>query len=636
MLILTGCKSKEKKQSEVMINDFENNQQLALMKFPFPKHSDRGKFDLSNEHVTHGDKSLKYTNDYGSYIEVCHYFDHIADSNIDVSDIKSLDLDIYNDSPFDSSCVFIIYSGKEMMTLLNQEYELKKGEATHLSFPLSKLALEYNFESITCSSLRIFTPNTDYDKGIGYTFYLDNWHAKMGSEYTEEDTANKPKIDAIKDKIDAFPKPESVSLDNGDGLKEVANLLNDLPNIYRRAVPNLSAYKELVEAYYNLVSATEVIDYDKNPFINFDKFYGSAQLTPTEDTRAEVLYTEESWPGNAGYEGSTKIIFQGSTDSRFTYKSNANLNDFDFIHICIYNASRNYLRVWFSYNHETFLDVPSGETVSVSFSASLLTDQYYWAFHHMKSMNNSNLLGASGEVYLRQMYVTGRSQETMQKHMKHAFECLPTPSELVSEDDYLMNLTAIVSARELYEEVMDKTTITSEQLANLEALEAKVATSGYGMAYNAYEGAMTLYSFGINFAAEIAVSDNDFGFVNTANLVNVPAHSDNPNMHEQAFTFAGDVAVKDEYLGYSMFVYNPTSVSILLIVRNTNWEWEKYSHLFTNVTLSPGWNKVEIKKELFYISDDRKVSIFITDEGSNRDINGEWKFSSLFGLPRSI
>ena len=222
------------------------------------------------------------------------------------------------------------------------------------------------------------------------------------------------------------------------------------------------------------------------------------------------------------------------------------------------------------------------------------------------------------------------------QEMNYFLEPYEFKVELVSEDDYLMNLTAIVSARELYEEVMDKTTITSEQLANLEALEAKVATSGYGMAYNAYEGAMTLYSFGINFAAEIAVSDNDFGFVNTANLVNVPAHSDNPNMHEQAFTFAGDVAVKDEYLGYSMFVYNPTSVSILLIVRNTNWEWEKYSHLFTNVTLSPGWNKVEIKKELFYISDDRKVSIFITDEGSNRDINGEWKFSSLFGLPRSI
>ena len=636
-LLIPGCQGEQKKTDDVMINDFETVQELSLMKFPLPKHSDRGKFDLSDKHVTHGEKSLKYTNIYGAYVEMCHYFDHISGGDIDITNIKSLELDIYNDSDFDSSCIFLIYSGKEMLTLLDQEYELKKGEMTHLSFPLSKLALQYNYESITSTSLRIFTPKTDYDKGIGYTFYFDNWHAKMNSEYTEDDKSYQPKIDQIKNKIDTFSNPRDVSLSDEPALTEVANLLNELPALYRRAVPNISKYYNLIDSYYELASAFETIDYDRNAFMNFDKFYGSAQLKPFGNTRAEVLYSEEKWPGNEEYGGSTKIVFSGALDNTFTYQSNVDLNDFDFVHICVHNASENFLRVWFSYGHDTFIDVPSGATSVVSFATSQLSDQYYWAFHQLRSATDGTIIAASGSVYLRQFYVTGRSQETLQTHMKHAFDTLPEPDNLINEDDYLKGLTSIDAARKLYETVTDKTTVAEADLAKLETLEAKVDENGYGISFNAYSGAMAEYSFGEKFSAEQGVFDDEFGFVTTALLTNVPPHKDNPKMHEQAFTFASSVVMESKYKGYAFFIYNPTSYTLPLVVRNTTWEWPKYSHLFTNTSIAPGWNKIEVKSELLEIdSSAPNISIFTSDEGKNLSLSGTWKFSSLFGLPRSI
>ena len=64
---LGGCKSnKSSKSGDVMINDFETMEQLSLMKFPFPKHADRGRIDLVKAHATHGEKSMKYSNDYGT------------------------------------------------------------------------------------------------------------------------------------------------------------------------------------------------------------------------------------------------------------------------------------------------------------------------------------------------------------------------------------------------------------------------------------------------------------------------------------------------------------------------------------------------------------------------------------------
>ena len=36
----------------IIMNSFEDMSQLSLMKFPFPKHSDRGRFDLSMNTMT--------------------------------------------------------------------------------------------------------------------------------------------------------------------------------------------------------------------------------------------------------------------------------------------------------------------------------------------------------------------------------------------------------------------------------------------------------------------------------------------------------------------------------------------------------------------------------------------------------
>ena len=136
-MLATSCANTSKPEDPnadgiIMINDFEDMSQLSLMKFPFPKHSDRGRFDIVSEHATKGNKALKYTNDHGNYVEVCHYFTNLLEPGIDKSDIKSIELDIYNDSEWDSTCTFVIYSTEEMTTLLTENFELKKGQNNHI------------------------------------------------------------------------------------------------------------------------------------------------------------------------------------------------------------------------------------------------------------------------------------------------------------------------------------------------------------------------------------------------------------------------------------------------------------------------------------------------------------------------
>ena len=196
-LALASCNQKASGNKDtIMVNDFENLDQLALLKFPFPRHADRGRIDLVSEHATHGDKALKYYNEYGTSIEMGHYFTNIAGGEIDISNMKSMEIDVFNASVFDTSCAVTFYATEDMDAILTESFSLKKDELTHISFELSKIALEYNYENIYCVTLRLLTPNTDYDRGIGYTFFVDNWHVKMGSEYTEEDLKYKPIIDS--------------------------------------------------------------------------------------------------------------------------------------------------------------------------------------------------------------------------------------------------------------------------------------------------------------------------------------------------------------------------------------------------------------------------------------------------------
>ena len=631
---LGGCKSnKSSKSGDVMINDFETMEQLSLMKFPFPKHADRGRIDLVKAHATHGEKSMKYSNDYGTSLEMCHYFSHIVDGKIDISNIKSIDVDIYNASAFDTSCTFIIYSGEEMNTLLSQDFELKKDTSTHISFAISKVALDYNYESIICSSLRLYAPETNYNLGIGYTFYIDNWHAVMGSEYTEEDNLHRQTIEQVKNRIDNLPQPSNISSSDGKELEEIANLIDQLPDLYRSVIPNLNKYQETVDEYYSRVVSNESINYDKNDYLGLDKFYGTAQLKPDNGVKADVLYSKEPWEGNE-FEGSTKVIFRGSSDNRFIYKSAVDLNDFDFVHVTIHNATNHYIRMWFSYASNLFLQFAPGETVTASFAAELIAEQPYWTIDHIRSQTDGAILSGSGEMYFGNIYVTGRSEKTLQEQMQYIFGKLPSVDSLTTEESYLHALTAIKTARYLYDRVEDQSTVTSEQVALLEQLETKAATNGYGVAYNAYDGAMTRFSsYGQDFSAKVAQKDETFGYVSTANIAVNPAHPTIAGRHEQAFTFASNTETKNTYERYVIYVYNPTIFNLHLIVRCTNWDWNQYSQYFIETEIRRGWNKIDIHPELFMVSEDRKVSLYVDDYSRDYDMTGEWMFSSLFGVP---
>lgn len=641
-LLLGGCKSNEKKENEdrteVMINDFESIQQLSLMKFPFPKHSDRGRMDLSDQHATHGQKSLKYSNEYGTSLEVCHYFDHISGGEIAVSDIRSLEVDIYNDSPFDASAVLTVYYEKNMNVLLSQTYELKKGTSTHLSFPLSKIALEYNAASINSTSLRLNMPETDYDRGVGYTFYLDNWHAKMGAVFTEDDNRYSPVIESVKKKIDALPPERQISKSDEAALKEISDLIAGLPDLYRPIVSNLEAFRAAVKTFDRVNAAGQEIDYDYYPFLELDKFYGIAQLVPDNSTKGDAIYSEDIWSGNPN-RGSTKISFGGSTYNRLSYYSHVNLLDFDTIEITVHNASQNFTKVWVSYAEGLAIDIDAGQTVTQSFPTKSLTSQSYWEVVQ-RSWRYGADIPASGAIYFAPSYVTGRSEETLQRHLQHAIECLPDPDTVIEEDDYLMALTAMDTASYLYGEVEDQSTVSPEALAKLRALEAKAADAGYGIRYNAYDKPMKRWeTYGSDLTSKAGVFDDAFGFVSSGNISVNPVHKDDPNLHEQAFSFVANVALEEGDLGYVMYIYNPTPYSLNLEVRTTDWDWETYGPLFTRMQLERGWNKVEMKAGLFLPdvpTSDHKVAFFVSDGSQNRDMTGEWKFSSLFSVPRSI
>ena len=620
----------------IMMNDFEDLSQLSLMKFPFPKHSDRGRFDIVSEHVTSGNKALKYSNDHGNYVEVCHYFTHLAEPGIDKSDIKSIELDIYNDSEWDSSCTLLIYATEEMTTLLTENFELKKGETTHISFNLSKVALDFNHETMICSSLKLYTINTDYNKGKGYTFYIDNWHAKMGAEYTELDLEYKPTIDALREKIDTLPRGINITTEHETILKDIAVSLSHLPDLYRRAVPNIAKYNEALEGYYNYICATTSIDLDRNTFLQTDSFYGSVQLYPENDTRADVFYSEEIWPGESEPTPSTRINFAGNTDNKFVYNTEVNLNDFDFIHFRIWNASSNYVRIWLSYPSNVYLDLKAGEVKVATFSARLLANQFSWAILHLRSQTDGTLINSSGSVIFDEVYVTGRSPETRKAQLLDALDKLPDINALITEDDYIKAITMVKTARELYGDLLDKDGIDLDKIEALYAIEEKIDNAGYGICYNTYKDTMKRFDYGEDFSATATIANDEFGFVSAAHITGCPPHVNFPETHEQAFTFSNATNLEGEYGGFVIYIYNPTEDIYAVSVKDTSWKWVETAPYQTNMDLVPGWNKVEIKTELIMASDDRKVVFLANDKNLNNDFAGDWLFSSLVGVPRKI
>ena len=625
-----------------IVNSFETNKELSFMKFPYREHANRGLFEFSNEHVTEGNRSIKYSNTHGTSIEMAHYFSDMPRGLVRIKDIKAFEIDIFNASDFDSTATLTIYSTKDMVNLLSASFPLKKGEDSHLSFPLSKIALEYNSDTIICASLRLSLDKTDYNKGIGYTFYIDNWSFAIGSEYTEEDLENKSKIDDIKARIDALPGAEFIALEDKDALYNIAKNISTLPDLYRRVIPNNNAFQDCLRSYYSLFSTENEIDYDLNSYIEFNEFFGSVLLKPDPNTKADVYYSEDVWDNNVDREGnallgSTKITFAGTRDNKFTYNSRIDLSEFDFATFKIHNASTNYIRIWFSYKNDVFLDVPSGETVDATFPTDVLIDQSYWAIMHHASKTQTNIISSSGSIYFGYSYVKGRSEETLQGDLAYALGLLPTVDSVVSEQDFLSMLTPSVSAKQLFYEVSDASTVTDEQYQLMNELENHAKENNYHLAYNAYDSSMVKFSYGIDFEAGFD-RDDKFGFVSTA-MINVnPIHLTDPNKVEQGFTFSNTVDFTFDTKGdYTIYIYNPTEYTFTCTARSTNWDY--WNTLTSFIDCEPGWNRLDFPSRMFEVSSDGKICILMNGgtASSPVDMSSEtpWRFSSLFRLPGS-
>lgn len=636
-LTITGCNKQEDdqvtKKDVYMINDFESINQLTLMKFPFPTHNDRGRMELSTEHVTNGDKSLKYVNEFGTSIEMCHYFDHIVDKGIDVSDIKSINVDIFNASNFDTTCSLYIYSDDSLTTILSQRFELKKGEMTNISFPLSKIVIASNVEEIVCSSLKINTPKTNYDEGINYTFYLDNWRAVMGSEYTAEDNLYHDKIEGIKSKISSLP--QTISRSDADTLRTIALEYDSLPYLYRGGISNMRDYRRLVDDYYKIIKSSSEIDYDLNPFLDLDEFYGISQLKAADGVKVDVLYSLDNWEGKPENEGSIKIEFTGGNDNRLIYDSNIDLSKFDFVSFKVHNSSPNINRIWFSYANNIFMDIEPNQTLEANYAAPLMATQSFWSIEQIESSSSGVKVNSSGHIYFSKMQVTGRSQATLLAHLNYALSLLPDIDSLITEYDYIKNVTIVKTASQLYKKITDRSSLKEEDINKMHLLEDKYQEVGMDICFNAYDAGLSRFSsYGQDFASTAGIKDEIFGYVNAAHITVNPAHKDNPLRHEQSFTYASDVYLSDSYGEYVFYIYNPTNYdNITLSVRTSNWDHWATTGYFITKTINRGWNEVRVNKEIMYDAVDNKPAIMIDDSGNNYDLRGDWKFTSLIGIP---
>ena len=263
---------------------------------------------------------------------------------------------------------------------------------------------------------------------------------------------------------------------------------------------------------------------------------------------------------------------------------------------------------------------------------SVFVGQEYWNIDHI-SLSNYQLVPSSGAIYFGNVYATGRSQETLIEQAMHAFNTLPNASTLETEDDYLKGLTSTETARCLYDLIEDKSRFTTEQIQRLSALEAIYRDNHYGVSHSAYSGAVQKFGYGQEFAAKSGVKDDTYGFVTTASITkNVP--NDDQSRFEQGFCFAGSITTSTNYHGYVFYVYSPLDHNVNIDIHSSN--WDNWGILYDTYVLTPGWNKIDVKAATLLDSPNYQFAMVLGEPSSGVGLIGEWKFTSLFGVPRYI
>ncbi len=637
---LAGCSSNSN-PSNGMINDFESYQELSLMKFPSKSHADRAKIELSDQCVTHGNKSMKLTNYFGTSFEMHHFFTNTSSGKMDGANIKSINIDVYNDSLFDTTAKIIIYNNESLDILLEKEFDIIKDEFNHLSFELSKIALDNNKDTLISSSLLLYTPETDYDNKVGYTFYIDNWHAEIGSEMTEEDITYKEIVDKVKADIDALPETSNIQLSDYDRLNEVALAIDKIPGLYKRIVPNINDFNAKTAAFYALKKATNTPTGKHDTFIPTTEFYGTSSIYTHLNTKASIFFSD-AWKDEEAVVGSTKIEFSGSVHSYFKFDPLVNLQGYDFMFSTIHNETGHYVRIWFSYFNNIYVDVHDGETITFKVGAREIAGQEFFVIDQLKSPNDGTIVPASGTLFFGTTYLTGGSIEEKIALMQYAFDNLPTIDELGDDEDkHVDNMCFMTTARTLYNELgqyLDDV-VTSTQIELLETLESHYRSAGYVSLQNGYDSGFTKYFYGSEVEPIKGVKNERFGFVSGFRINNDPTNVDG-TIIEQAVTYSTEPNVAPSSNGYVVSIYNPTNNPANVIIRNTEWNWEIYDPFYTRAVLQPkAWTKLEINPTVLSsdASPDGRIAIFLNalNEGGNTLV-GDWLVSSLIGIPRTI
>ena len=613
----------KKDKSYATINSFETIDDLYLLKFANRSHSNRGTMDLVNEHVTDGDKSLKYVAQYGTSIEMQHFFSNTVDGQVDVSDLKSISLDIYNDSDYDTTCNLTIYNTEEMNILLSKTYDLVKKQATHIEFALSSIAIEYNYETILSNSLTLFTPGINYTLGTTYTFYIDNWKANYGKEYSAEDKEYVPKIDEIV--ADINEADESEESDKYAQLHAISLKISALPDLYRRIIPNIETFNTLVDEYYEDISK-KTINYDKDVYFYGNEFYGLSQISAQRGTKVDAYFSDEL-KFNETDKGSIKLCFNGSAHNNIVVESFINLENFDSITITMKNNTGRLTRVWFSYNNNKFVDFEDQETKTLTYTTATL-DQEYWVFDQLID-ENGTVAGGVGSFYIGAITVEGKSNETKTRLMNEAFSSLPNVNDVKTEEDILKMLSSMKTARLYYDSLDSSYTkdITSNQVANLEALEQKA--QGYDVIYNSGDLAYSYFYYGEDFTSYIR-ENNTYGHVTSCPITANSTQQSGSN-REQSFVYT--TSAENTYLDHKkfvVFVYNPTKYDLHYDLRSTNWDY--WNVCVTGTLSANSWNCIEFTDLIFNNSEDGKILLIISGT-PDTNINGDWLFSPTYAMP---
>ncbi len=642
LLAITSCNKNSdgiKDGTKVFLNDFETMQDVYRLNALKVGNNTRGKVDINKDKkfVTSGEASMHLKTTTGSKFEFMQYFDTSASGNVDISNIREIEFDVYNASNFASTCTLTLYCDDDLDSLLTVQTDLpKKSENSkfnHMSFPISKIALSYNVNRIRGVAFAV----TAYENA---EFYFDNLTLTYGARLTDEDKKYSDTIDKLIEQIDKLNQESS--FDDRDNLEKANDLYISLPTFYRSMIPNIDKFNQAMTSFADL-NRPFSINYDKDTLLPFDEFYGYSLLS-NFDSNSNMSFAFDKEHKFNGENGSAAITFNGSIYSGFSYHGflEGSYNKFDYVTFTMkYETTDNRgLSIWIGGTNRIVL-YPNVET-SFSLSTKILSSNSGYFLVHQQGINENNdlvdpILSSIGTLYLSNFIAYGRSVATLKEDALKAIVKVPNSSSLKDEPSILKYLTVIKECQTYYEneELMKKypDLFTNEQKENL--LKCIEACKEYGLVYGTDEktNSYVYWYYGVPFESSI-VENETFGSV-FENIVT----NNRKEQKEQFFRIGGRGNEPTLYDVNFVYIYNPTEYEFVCSIKDTDWINFTYAKIHK---LAPKtWTKVEFAPEVFLNSASKDIAIGIYAEGNPSEsiiplggVDGNWLISSIFGYNR--